>query len=160
MAWVLDHSEATGSQRLVLIAIANHLHYGDEGKGWSLSIARLAAEANVSESAARRAIRRLELSGEVRIDRTLGGAGKLNHFYLPKFSTTLSDREGSQSENPRESDQNPRESRQKPSRRREGNRSNRKNQNGSCPKCGAEVLDLIDKGTAFKSCSVCTWEAA
>lgn len=57
VAWVLEHECSTeGNERLVLIALANHV--GEEWDCWP-SVATVAREANVSERTAQRCIARL-----------------------------------------------------------------------------------------------------
>lgn len=66
---VLNHSRAQGTDKLVLLGIANH---DGDGGSWP-SVATLARYANRSESAVIRALRRLEESGELRTHRNGGG---------------------------------------------------------------------------------------
>jgi DNA-binding MarR family transcriptional regulator len=70
VAWVLDHSEATLADRLVLIAIANHV----DGKGWNAwpAIGRIASEARVDRRTVFRAIETLETAGELTVERRTG----------------------------------------------------------------------------------------
>ena len=69
MSLVLHHSTATGTEKLVLIGIANH-----DGDGGAFpSIATLAAYANVSERSVQRAIERLVEMGEVSVHLQDGG---------------------------------------------------------------------------------------
>ena len=66
VAWVLEHSEATLADRLVLIAIANHV----SGQGWAYpSVDLIAAEARVDRRTVFRAIETLEGLGELTIKR-------------------------------------------------------------------------------------------
>lgn len=58
LSWVFDHSPTTGSDRLVLLAIANHADI--EGAHSFPGIDTLAREARVSRATAKRAIRGLE----------------------------------------------------------------------------------------------------
>lgn len=73
MSWVFDHSAARLGERLVLLAIANHAR--EDGSGAWPSVETIALEANLSESAAHRAIRRLEQSGQLVIFRGEGPHG-------------------------------------------------------------------------------------
>lgn len=82
IAWVLEHSEAEGVDRLVLIAIANHVR-GDGGESRP-GQRRIAREARVAQSTASRAIRRLVESGELEIVTT--GRGQTTNRY--RLSTT------------------------------------------------------------------------
>jgi len=79
VAWVLDHSMAEGHDRLVLIAIANHVH-GGESYAWP-SVARIAAEARVDRSTVYRSLHRLEAIGELVVTRG-GGRGNTNSYTL------------------------------------------------------------------------------
>lgn len=65
MTWVFNNSEATGSERLVLLALADHA----DDEDWSCwpSIERLAKKARVSESTARRCIKKLEQDGRLQV---------------------------------------------------------------------------------------------
>lgn len=67
VAWVLEHSEATLADRLVLIAIANHA----DARGWNAwpSVPIIAREARVGRSTVYRAIEALEASGELTVQR-------------------------------------------------------------------------------------------
>ena len=69
MAMVLNHSRAKGTDKLVLLGIANH--YGDGG-AWP-AIATLACYANVSERTVQRSIEALVSLGELVVQRQQGG---------------------------------------------------------------------------------------
>src|SRR6056297_4083183 len=75
---VLHHSEARGTEKLVLIGIANH--HGDAG-AWP-SVARLAGYSNMSERRVQQAIKALQVSGELTVKKG-GGAG------VGKYKTNL-----------------------------------------------------------------------
>lgn len=70
VAWVLEQSEATLADRLVLIAIANHA----DGKGWNAypAVPLIAAEAKVDRATVFRALTTLEESGELVVHRRPG----------------------------------------------------------------------------------------
>ena len=70
MAWVFDYSEATKGERLVLLALANHLN-GETGLCCP-GIDLLASEVRLSHSATWRAIQRLEEGGHVEVVRSAG----------------------------------------------------------------------------------------
>ena len=70
LAIVLHHSRAKGTEKVILLGIANH----DGDHGAFPGIPTLAKYANVSESSAREAVRRLEKLGEVAVH---VGAGPL-----------------------------------------------------------------------------------
>lgn len=67
VAWVLEHSEATLADRLVLIAIANHA----DARGWNAfpSVRLIGTEARCGRSTVYRAIEALERSGELVVHR-------------------------------------------------------------------------------------------
>lgn len=69
MARVLERSSARGTARLVLLVIASH---ETETRGAFPSVARLAHECGMSVRSVQEAIRRLETSGELRVERNAG----------------------------------------------------------------------------------------
>lgn len=69
MAIALNHSEASGTAKVVLLGIASH---DGDGGAWP-SIARLARYANVDVRNVQRAITKLEKLGEVRVATQDGG---------------------------------------------------------------------------------------
>jgi len=71
VAWVFDESPATGGERLVLLALANH--YSRDGICF-VSYETIGREARMSKRAAIDAVGRLELAGLVRVSRP-GDAG-------------------------------------------------------------------------------------
>jgi len=87
---VLNHSEARGTDKLVLIGIANH--HGDDG-AWP-SVARLAGYANMSERRVQQSIKSLQESGELVVRRGMGaGVGKYKtnlYFIAVKCPSTCS----------------------------------------------------------------------
>lgn len=64
MAWVFRHSEATLSDRLVLLALADYAH--DDGTNAFPTVDKLANKARVGKSTARAALRRLEDVGAIK----------------------------------------------------------------------------------------------
>ena len=70
IAWVLEESEATLADRLVLLAIANHA----DGRGWNAwpTVPQIAREARVDRATVFRALGDLEASGELCIERRRG----------------------------------------------------------------------------------------
>lgn len=70
VAWVLEHSEATLADRLVLIAIANHA----DARGWNAwpAVPLIAAEARVDRATVFRSITALEELGEIDVQRRPG----------------------------------------------------------------------------------------
>ena len=84
---VLNRSKATGTDKLVLIGIANH---DGDGGSWP-SIATLARYANKSESAVIRSLRRLEAMGEIVTHRNAGGTRSTRSDRRPnRYEITLS----------------------------------------------------------------------
>lgn len=80
VSWVLEHSRATGSDRLVLIAIASYADAHGR-KAWP-SVPAIACKANVSTATARRAIARLLEAGELYLTADGGGRAKTNYYSL------------------------------------------------------------------------------
>lgn len=80
-AVALHHSQASGTDKVIMIAIAN---YAGEDGAWC-SIPTLAKIANVTEESARRAVRRLEALGEIETE-VNGGYGK--QLKKPKHTRT------------------------------------------------------------------------
>lgn len=81
MAWVLEFSESVGTDRLVLLAIANHADI-DAASAWP-SVTRIAAEARVDRATVFRALRRLEELGELEVTRG-GGRGVTNLYRIKR----------------------------------------------------------------------------
>lgn len=79
VAWVLEHSQATLADRLVLIAIANHVHPGGT-HSWP-GVDRIAAEARVDRATVYRSLARLVALGELEVARG-GGRGNTNAYTL------------------------------------------------------------------------------
>lgn len=67
VAWVLEYSEATLADRLVLIAIANHA----DARGWNAwpKVDQIALEARVDRRTVYRSIEALEALGELTVQR-------------------------------------------------------------------------------------------
>jgi hypothetical protein len=83
---VLNHSQAKGAAKLVLIGIANHLGPDAHEGAWP-SQARLAGYANVSDRAVRDAIQTLEQLGELTKE-TAGGVSR-NQYKPNRYWITL-----------------------------------------------------------------------
>lgn len=88
VAWVLDRSEAAGSFRLVLIAIANHV--GPTGWAWP-SISSIAHESKVDERTVYRCMKTLEETGELTIQRRPGKASRYGITALINTVSPLTD---------------------------------------------------------------------
>lgn len=98
MAWVLEESEATLAERLVLLAIANHA----DARGWNAwpAVPQIAREARVDPSTVYRVLELLERSGELVIKRR---PGRSNIYGITALMGSQSERgepvvEGSQIE--------------------------------------------------------------
>lgn len=79
LALVLHHSRATGTDKLVLLGIANH---SGDGGAWP-SVATLARYANVTERNVRKALDRLTRAGEVVIHQQQGGTATMRDHERP-----------------------------------------------------------------------------
>lgn len=85
MALVLHHSTASGSDKLVLLGIANH-----EGDGGAFpTIEKLARYANVSSRSVQHSIARLVKAGEVAVDYRRGGREGDDVRYRPNLYRVL-----------------------------------------------------------------------
>ena len=81
MALVLHHSRAGGSEKLVLLGIANH---DGDGGAWP-SIATLARYANVEPRAVQKCIKRLVERGEIAKDTQAGGLRNTPDYSRPNL---------------------------------------------------------------------------
>lgn len=79
LAICLNHSKASGTDKVVLLGIANH----DGDGGAYPSVATLARYANVSERTVQRSIQTLIELGEVRVEINAGGSAKQRHDRRP-----------------------------------------------------------------------------
>lgn len=85
MAIVLHHSQASGTDKVVLLGIANH-----EGDGGSWpSVATLAKYGQCSERAVRYSLKRLVESGELKVMRQAGGGDALRDDRRPNLYRVL-----------------------------------------------------------------------
>lgn len=84
IAWVLDHSEARGAHRCVLISIANHVT--PEGSGW-VHVRRVCAEARCSPGTYARAVSEAIQRGELRRDVHAGGSVRMHDAHRPNLFT-------------------------------------------------------------------------
>lgn len=74
MQWVWDYSTAKGTQRMILLAIADNA--ADDGTHAYPSVAELVRKANASETAVHDAIKGLQALGELEVKRN-GGPGRV-----------------------------------------------------------------------------------
>lgn len=79
LALVLHHSRATGTDKLVLLGIANH---AGDGGAWP-TVETLARYANTTERTVQRSLSRLVDLGEVVVHRQAGGTADLHDFQRP-----------------------------------------------------------------------------
>ena len=79
LAVVLHHSRAKGTDKLVLIGIANH---AGDGGAWP-SVATLARYANVHERNVQRALDRLVELRELHVERQAGGTAAMKEWQRP-----------------------------------------------------------------------------
>ena len=81
MTVVLNHSKAKGTEKLILLGIANH--HGDQG-AWP-SVSTLAHYSNMSDRRVQQVIKALEESGELRVEMGKGagvGKYKTNRYWI------------------------------------------------------------------------------
>lgn len=87
MSWVFEQSLSEGTDRLVLLAIADQAR--KDGTNAYPSIESIAEMANVSARTVQRAIRNLIDLGELRVERNAGGARDLRDDRRPNRYTVL-----------------------------------------------------------------------
>lgn len=81
MAWVFESSEATGNDRLLLLAIADESD--DDGTGAYPSMDRLAAKVRLPKRTVMRCVERLEAIGELEVERPAQkGRGRFNRYRI------------------------------------------------------------------------------
>ena len=80
-SWVYEHSEATGNERLILLAIADEAD--DDGANAYPSIDRIALKARVNKRTTIRCLERLESTGRLVVTRpTVNGRGHHNSYVV------------------------------------------------------------------------------
>lgn len=79
LALVLHHSKAKGTEKLVLLGIANH---AGDGGAWP-TVSTLARYANVEERSVQRALERLVASGELTVSVQAGGNAAIPAWQRP-----------------------------------------------------------------------------
>jgi hypothetical protein len=87
MTWVFDNSVSEGTDRLVLLAIADRAN--DDGTDAWPSLGWIAKKANVSERTVRRSIRNLESMGELRTRVRAGGPLNMREDLRPNLYTVV-----------------------------------------------------------------------
>lgn len=85
MAVVLHHSPAVGTDKIVLLGIANH---DGDGGAWP-SIATLAKYANVTERSVQYSLDKLEQSGQIRRELNAGGTRRTRDHERPNWYEVL-----------------------------------------------------------------------
>jgi hypothetical protein len=81
IGWVWGHSRSRGSERLVLLAIADHCDH--DGRNAYPRMAGLAQKTGLSERTVRRSIRALEALGELVVEMNTGGNGQARPDHRP-----------------------------------------------------------------------------
>lgn len=94
MSWVFQHSETTGNDRLVLLAIADRCN--DEGTDAHPSVSALARKARCSDRTVLRALESLEACGAIGVERQLGRANR----YTVVMQLPLTSCQGSKPDTP------------------------------------------------------------
>jgi hypothetical protein len=88
--WVYEHSEATGNERLVLLAIADEAD--DDGTNGHPGIERIAHKARVNTRTTMRCIERLEAAGRLIVHRpAIKGRGHFNTYVVLMAEGTKGD---------------------------------------------------------------------
>ena len=87
MSWVLNYSPVSGSEKIVLLGIANHAD--DQGGNAWPSVSTLARYANVSERAVQQALQKLRDGGHIDIIPNAGGTAKTRSDRRPNLYKIL-----------------------------------------------------------------------
>ncbi len=87
MSWVLNHSPTKGTEKIVLLGLANHADA--DGNNAYPSVARLATYANVTERAVQMALRELEKSGHIVRQFQAGGSAKQRADRRPNLYSVI-----------------------------------------------------------------------
>ena len=160
MAWVLEHSKATGNDRLVLLAIANHA--SKEGTEAWPSVPLIAREARVSQRTVTRALKRLAALGELEVMRGQGmsqGQYRPNLYAMPGVTLCPPSNDSGVTPHASRGDKHGK-SGVTPVADKPSLEPSKTGESDFCPECGATVLDLIERGERLRHCSRCKWEAA
>jgi predicted ArsR family transcriptional regulator len=88
MTEVWEHSDAEGTARLVLLALADHAD--DETRASWPSVAHIARKTRVSPATARRQLHALQELGEIRIQQNAGGTQKTPEGRRPNLDISSS----------------------------------------------------------------------
>lgn len=98
MSWVWDHSEASGIDRLVLLAVADHA--SDDGTNAYPAMSTLQKKTRVDERTVQRALRRLVDIGELAVRFGAGEHGQNVYRVIMNKITTPAERHPRQSATP------------------------------------------------------------
>lgn len=71
IVWVLENSPAVGTEKVVLLGLANHAH--KDGRNAWPALSTLARYANVGVRAVQKALRKLEDAGHIKVELNAGG---------------------------------------------------------------------------------------
>lgn len=100
MVWVLRNSPTSGTAKVLLLGIANHAD--DEGRNAWPSVTTLALYANLEPRGVKKALRRLEAEGHLRIEPQAGGSADMRSDRRPnRYSVIMN---GVSSRTPRQVD--------------------------------------------------------
>ena len=103
MSWVLNYAPVSGTDKIILLGIANHAD--DRGKNAWPSVATLARYANVSERAVQQSLHKLREAGHLRVIPNAGGTGKTRSDRRPNlYELTFLKADGTHYASPRDTD--------------------------------------------------------
>jgi DNA-binding transcriptional MocR family regulator len=92
MTWAFYDSKAKGLDRLVLLAIADHVH--EDGRDAYPSIETLAAKCGIGKATVIRSIRSLEALGELQVERRGRGRGRIQTYRIVMEKSSGADLSG------------------------------------------------------------------
>jgi hypothetical protein len=89
MVWVLYHSPTSGTDKVLLLGIANHADA--EGKNAWPAVRTLARYANLEPRGVQKALRRLQSEGHIRIEQQSGGTPEMRSDRRPNRYSVIMD---------------------------------------------------------------------
>ena len=89
MVWVLYHSPTSGTDKVLLLGIANHSDA--EGKNAWPAVRTLARYANLEPRGVQKALRRLQSEGHIRIEQQSGGTPEMRSDRRPNRYSVIMD---------------------------------------------------------------------
>lgn len=90
MVWVLHHSPTSGTDKVLLLGLANHAD--TEGHNAWPAVSTLARYANLEPRGVQKALRRLEVEGHIRIETQAGGTADMRPDRRPnRYSVIMSE---------------------------------------------------------------------